>query len=98
FGICPFALHDALPISVGLGFHARRDGGARSGATDVERAHRQLRARLADGLSSNHTHGFAEVDQAATAQVAAVATGAQAVAGFTRSEEHTSVLQSREKL
>ena len=43
----------------------------------MERAHGQLSTRFANRLSSNHTHGFAVVDQAATAQVAAVAHGAQ---------------------
>src|SRR2546427_11168873 len=49
--------------AVGLGFHARGDGSARSGTTDVEGTHGQLRAGLADGLGGDHTHGFAEVDQ-----------------------------------
>ena len=33
-----------------------------SSAADVERAHGQLGAWLADRLSSDHTHGFAVVD------------------------------------
>jgi len=32
---------------------------ARGGAADVEGAHRQLRARLADGLRRDHTDRFA---------------------------------------
>ena len=54
----------------------------RSRAADVERTHRQLRAGLADRLRGHHAHGLAEVDQVATAQVAAVAVGADAEAAF----------------
>ncbi len=68
--------------TVGLGFHAGGHCRTRRRTTDVERTHGQLRARLTDGLGSDHTDGFAEVDQAATAQVAAVAGGAQTEAGF----------------
>ena len=49
-------------------------------ATDVERTHRQLRARFADRLRGNHAHRLAGIDQATAAQVAAVATGADAEA------------------
>ena len=43
----------------------------------MEGTHGQLGAWLADGLRSNHTHGLAVVDQTTTAQIAAVAHGAQ---------------------
>ena len=43
----------------------------------MEGTHGQLGTRFADGLRSNHTHGLAVVDQTTTAQVAAVAHGAQ---------------------
>ncbi|KAF5292251.1 hypothetical protein FQR65_LT20319 [Abscondita terminalis] len=41
--------------TIGLGFHAGRDGGARCGTTDVEGTHGQLRAGFADGLGGDHT-------------------------------------------
>jgi hypothetical protein len=41
--------------------------------TDVERAHRQLRTRLTDGLRRDDADRLADVDQATTRQVAAVA-------------------------
>src|SRR5262249_35504528 len=42
-------------------------------AADVERPHRQLRARLADRLRGDDTDGLAELGQTARAEVAAVA-------------------------
>ena len=42
----------------------------------MEGTHSQLRAGFANGLGCNYTHGFAVVDQAATAQVTAIALGA----------------------
>ena len=68
--------------AVGLGFDAGGDGRARCRTTDVEGPHRQLRAGLADRLRRDHADRFADVDQAAAAQVAAVALGADAEAGF----------------
>jgi hypothetical protein len=47
----------------------------------VEGTHRQLRARLADRLRGDHADRLADVDQRTAAEVAAVALGAQAVAG-----------------
>ena len=70
-------------LAAGLGFDARSNRCTRSRTTDVEGAHRQLRAGLADGLGGDDTDGFAGIDQAATTQVAAVALGAQAKAGGT---------------
>ncbi len=46
--------------AVGLGFHARSDGSTRSGTTDVEGTHGQLRAGFTDGLGGDHADGFAE--------------------------------------
>src|SRR6185503_7821796 len=65
--------------AVGLRIHAGSDRGARSGATDVERAHRQLRAGLADRLRGDHADSLADVDEMTAAQVAPVARGAKAV-------------------
>ena len=45
----------------------------RAGATDVERTHRELRARLADRLRGDDADRFADVDHAAAREVAAVA-------------------------
>src|SRR5690606_1255717 len=50
--------------------------------TDVEGTHRQLRARLTDGLSGNDTNRFTLVHQVAPAQVAPVAVRAQAITRF----------------
>src|SRR5690606_30467119 len=59
------------------------DGGRTRGrATDVERTHGQLGARLADRLRGHHAHGLAVVDDVATAQVAAVAVRAHAEGAF----------------
>jgi hypothetical protein len=46
---------------------------SRRRTTDVEGAHRELRARLADRLRGDDADRFADVDQAAAGQVAAVA-------------------------
>src|SRR5690554_32319 len=57
-------------------------GGTRGRTTNVERTHRQLRARFADRLGGDHTHGFTAVDHGAAAEVAAIAVCAQTMAGF----------------
>ena len=51
-------------------------------AADVEGAHRQLRARLADRLGGDDADRLAHVDRRAARQVAAVAGGADAVRRF----------------
>ena len=56
-------------------------GDARRRAADVERAHRQLRARLADRLRGDDADRLAELDQPAGGEVAAVAALAHAAAG-----------------
>ena len=58
-----------------------RDLGARH-AAQVERAHGELRARLADGLGRDDTDGFAHVDRRTAGQIAPVALAANAVPGF----------------
>src|SRR5690606_35065118 len=65
-----------------LRFDRAGHGCTRCRATDVERTHRQLRARLTNGLSGDHTNGFAAVDQRSTTQVATIAVRAQAVTRF----------------
>jgi hypothetical protein len=65
------------PMCRRLGLDAAGHGRTRCRTTDVEGAHRQLRARLADRLRGDHADRLADVDQAAAAQVAAVALGAQ---------------------
>src|SRR5262249_38822635 len=50
-------------------------------ATDVERAHRELRARLADRLRRDHADRFAEVHLAPAREVASVALDAHAALG-----------------
>jgi hypothetical protein len=63
-----------------LGLDGVLHRGPGSRAADVERAHRQLRARLADGLGRNDADGLAHVDRRAAAQIAPVALGAHAPA------------------
>src|SRR5580704_16971696 len=48
-------------------------GNAGGGSADVERTHRELRARFADGLRGDDADRFAELNHAARSEVAAVA-------------------------
>src|SRR5208282_3976850 len=57
-------------------------GDAGGGAADVEGAHGELRAGLADGLRADDAHGLAHLDHASGGQIAAIAAGADAAAGF----------------
>ena len=57
---------------------------SRGGTADVEGTHGELSSRLADRLRRDDAHGLADVDAMATAQVAAVALRADAVAGLAR--------------
>src|SRR5206468_11405742 len=52
-------------------------------AADVERPHRELRARLADRLGRDDTDRLAQVDHVATRKVAAIAPDAHALARLT---------------
>ena len=54
------------------------DLAARRRAADVERAHRELRARLADRLAGDDADRLADVDLVAAGEVAPVALGADA--------------------
>ncbi|RMO83569.1 hypothetical protein ALQ34_05340 [Pseudomonas syringae pv. maculicola] len=59
--------------------------------TDVEGTHCQLGTWLTDRLCSNYADSFTDVDLVTTSQVATVALGADAVAGFTadwRANDH----------
>src|SRR5690606_14473427 len=58
-------------------------GRPRCRATDVEGAHGQLGAGLADGLGGNHADRLPDVDLVAPGQVAAITLGTDAVAGLT---------------
>ena len=51
-------------------------------STDVERAHRQLRAGLADGLRGDDADRFAELHELPGRQIAAVAMRANAALAF----------------
>src|SRR4051812_8668118 len=53
-------------------------------AADVERAHRQLRAGLTDGLRRDHTDRLAALHQPSRCQVAAIARDAHAALRFAR--------------
>ena len=61
---------------------ARLLGATLRRAADVEGAHRQLRARLADRLRGDHADRLADVHRRAARQVAAVAMAADADARF----------------
>src|SRR6516225_2231243 len=53
------------------------------GAADMERAHGELRARLADRLRGDDAHRLAHIDRGAAGEIAPVALGAHAPAGLT---------------
>ena len=74
-------VHEAHRAVV-LGIEARLLADARSRAADVERTHGELGSRLADGLRRDHARRFAEFDEAAGSQVAAVAHDANATLRF----------------
>ena len=67
-------LDDAALLGLDFAF---LDGAGR-GAADVERPHRQLRARLADALGADDAHRHALLHQRAGGEVHAVAAGADA--------------------
>ena len=68
--------------AVVLGIEARLVLHAAGRSADVEGTHGELRAGLADGLRRDDAEGFAELDHAAGAEVAAVAEHADAATGF----------------
>ena len=70
--------HDAIVLGLDLRLLERL---ARR-AADVERAHRQLRARLADGLRGDDADRFAQLHELPGRQVAAVAMRADAAPAF----------------
>src|SRR5205823_9189250 len=57
-------------------------GNARRGAADVERTHRELRARLADRLGGDDADRFADLDELAASEIASVAAAADSAARF----------------
>ena len=71
-------LHEAIVASLDF----RLFGDASGGAADVERAHRELRARLADGLRGDDADRFAHLNEAPGGEVAAVAASANTAPGF----------------
>src|SRR5256886_3592884 len=78
---------DALEIhelddAVVARFESGALGDARGGSADVERAHGELRAGLADGLRGDDADGFSEFDHAAGGQVAAIAPRAHTTPRF----------------
>src|SRR5262249_36336543 len=60
------------------------DLAARRRSTDVERAHRELRARLADRLAGDDSDRLTDVDLVAAREIASVALRADAATGLTR--------------
>ena len=73
---------DEADCAIGLGFQTRLLGDSRCRTADVEGTHRELGSGLADGLRSDDSGSFAEFDEAAGGQVAAVAHHADAALGF----------------
>src|SRR5688572_2602697 len=74
-----------------LDLDAVHGSGPRGRAADMERAHRELRAGLADRLRRNDADGLAAIHAVAARQVAAVALRADTVlrlAGDRRAHEH----------
>ena len=61
-------------------------------STDVERPHRQLRARFADGLRGNDADRFAELHELPGRQVASIALRANAAPAF--AGQHRANLQT----
>src|SRR5690606_3919918 len=68
--------------ALGLDLHVVDRRRSRRRTTDMEGAHGQLRAGLADRLRGNDANRLADVDQMAAGQVTAVALGADAVPGL----------------
>src|SRR2546423_8233449 len=57
-------------------------GNARGRTADVERTHRELRARLADRLGGDDADRFADLDELAAGEIASVAAAADAATRF----------------
>src|SRR5690606_4543211 len=79
-----------LDLTVGTGLEIGRVHHLRR-ATDVERAHGELGARLADRLGGDDAYRLADIDRRTASEVAAVAGGAAAlakVAGKRRADAH----------
>src|SRR6185312_3282942 len=78
--------HDLQVLELHVTFVARLErrllGADLADAADVERTHRQLRARLADRLRGDDADRFADVDDMAAREVATVAGHADAAAGL----------------
>src|SRR6266849_6160794 len=92
-GIAVFQLDQAQIVvangALVFGFDLRLLEHGGGGAPDVEGAHGELGARLADGLGRDDADGFAQFHQAAGGQIAAIASDADAffaLAGEDRTE------------
>src|SRR5208282_4712409 len=68
--------------AIGFGFQTRLLRHSRCRTADVEGPHGELGARFADGLGGDDSGSFAEFDEAARGQVAAVAHDADTAFGF----------------
>ena len=78
-------LHDVLVLDLDLAVEVRLDErllGDLRRAADVERAHGELGARLADRLRGDDAHRLAHVDRRAAGEIAPVAGAADAVGGL----------------
>ena len=72
--------HHDLTVEIAFNEGRVRDVGR---ATDVEGTHGELRAWLADRLSSDNTNGLAHVNRRAAGKIATIAGAANAVWCFT---------------
>ena len=73
---------DEAHRAAALGFQARLLGDARRRAADVEGAHGELRAGLADGLRGDDAGGFAQLHHASGSEITPVAHDADPAFGF----------------
>src|SRR6516164_2305598 len=73
-----------LDHAVVLGFERRPLAHTRSRSTDVERTHGKLRARFANGLCGDDTHGLAKLYHASGREVAPITQSADSAARFAR--------------
>src|SRR5205085_4072822 len=86
--------HDVLVLDVDRAFEVRLDERLLVDlrcAADVERAHGELRARLADRLGRDHADRLAHVDRSAAGKIAPIALTAHAIgrlAGEHRTDAH----------
>src|SRR5690606_39455432 len=96
--LCPLSLHDALPISADGSSEAPGAPEAGAPADHLDRSDATYAADVAGATAPEPTEASAPPRAAQDAPDASVAPERPAGGGELRSEEHTSELQSREKI